>query len=48
MKKIPLIFHNLRNPDSQFIMQELGKFPFEIKVIPNGLEKYMSLASITS
>ena len=23
-------------------MQELGKFDFEINVIPNGLEKYMS------
>ena len=24
-------------------MQSLGKFSFEINVIPNGLEKYMSL-----
>ena len=25
-------------------MQELGKFDFKINVIPNGLEKYMSLS----
>ena len=25
-------------------MQELGKFDFKVKVIPNGLEKHMSLS----
>ena len=29
-------------------MQELGKFDRKINVIPNGLEKYMILASIIS
>ena len=40
--KIPVAFHNLRNYDSRLIMQELGKFNFKIKIIPNGLEKYVS------
>ena len=35
-----LVFHNLKNYDSP-IMQELCKFNFERKVMPNGLEKYM-------
>ena len=42
--KIPVVFHNLKNYDSQFIMQELGKFNLKINVIPNGLEKYMSFS----
>ena len=28
--KIPIIFHNLKNSDSQFVMQELGKFNFKM------------------
>ena len=36
------MFHNLKNYDSHFIMQELGKFDIKISIIPNGLEKYMS------
>ena len=39
--KIPIVFHNLKKY-SHLIMQELGKFSFEIIVIPNVLEKYMS------
>ena len=39
--KIPVVFHNLKNYDSHLIMQELGKFNFEIN-IPNRLEKHMS------
>ena len=42
-RKIPVVFHNLKNYDTHFIMQELGKFNFEIDVIPNGLKKYMIL-----
>ena len=42
--KIPVVFHNLKNYDSHFIMQELGKFNLKINVIPNGLEKYMSFS----
>ena len=40
--KIPLVFHNLKNYDSHFTIQELGKFNLKINVIPNRLEKYMS------
>ena len=41
-KKIPIVFYNLKNYDSHFIMQELGKFNLKTNVTPNGLEKYMS------
>ena len=37
--KIPIVFRNLRNYDSNLIMQEIGKFNLKISVIPNGLEK---------
>ena len=37
-----MVFHNLKNCDSHFIMQEVGKFNLEISVIPNALGKYMS------
>ena len=40
-KKLPVIFHNLRGYDSHLIFNELDKFDVKIKVIPNGLEKYM-------
>ena len=40
--KIPSVFHNVRQYDSHLIMQALGKFSFEINIIPNRLEKYMS------
>ena len=42
--KIPVVFRNLKNYDSHFIMQERGKFNFKTNVIPNGLEKYMSFS----
>ena len=42
--KIPAVFHSLKNYDSHLIMQELGKLNLKINVIPNGLEKYMSLS----
>ena len=41
-KKVPVIFHNLRGYDSHLIFNELDKFDLKIKVIPNGLEKYMT------
>ena len=41
-KKFPVIFHNLRGYDSHLIFNELDKFNVKIKVIPNGLEKYMA------
>ena len=33
--------HNLKNQDSHFMMQELGKFSLKISVMRNRLEKYM-------
>ena len=41
-KKVPVIFHNLRGYDSHLIFNELDKFNVKIKVIPNGLEKYIA------
>ena len=41
-KKVPVIFHNLRSYDSHLILNELDQFDLKIKVIPNGLEKYMA------
>ena len=41
-KKFPVIFHNLKGYDSHLIFNELDKFDVKIKVIPNGLEKYMA------
>ena len=41
-KKVPVIFHNLKNDDSHLIFNELYKFDVKIKVIPNGLGKYMA------
>ena len=41
-KKVSVIFHNLRSYDSHLIFNELDKFDVKIKVIPNGLEKYMA------
>ena len=40
-KKVPVIFHNLRSSDSHLIFNKLDKCDVKIKVIPNGLEKYM-------
>ena len=45
-KKIPVVFQNLKNYDFHLIMQEPDKFNLKIKVIPNGLEKYMSLVKL--
>ena len=40
-KKVPVIFHNLRVYDSHLIKKEVCKFYVRVRVIPNGLEKYM-------
>ena len=42
-EKVPLIFHNLRGYDSHLIFYELNKFDVKIGVIPNRLEKYMTI-----
>ena len=39
-KKVLVIFHNLRGYDSHLIFVELNKF--DVKIIPNSLEKYMA------
>ena len=41
-KKVPVILHNLRGYDSNLIFNKLDKSDVKIKVIPNGLEKYMA------
>ena len=43
-KKLVVIFHNLKGCDSLLIFKELSKFDCSVSVIPNGLEKYMSLS----
>ena len=39
---IPVIFHNLRGYDSHLIIKEMSKSDVKVRVIPNGLEKYMA------
>ena len=41
-KKVSVIFHNLRGYGSHLMFDEPDKFEVKIKVIPNGLEKYMA------
>ena len=41
--KIPIGFRNLKFYDSHLIIEELGKFNLKINVMPNGLEKYMTV-----
>ena len=41
-KKVPVIFNNLKGYDSHLIMLKIDKFDVKIRVIPNGLEKYMA------
>ena len=42
MKKIPVIFHNLKGYDSHLIFCELNELDIKISLIPNGLEEYMA------
>ena len=41
-KKVRVIFHNLKGYEGHLIFNKLDKFDVKIKVIPNGLEKYMA------
>ena len=46
--KIPVTYfffiHNLTNYDSHLFVEELGKLPGDIKVIPEKTEKYISVS----
>ena len=41
---IPVIFHNLKGYDMHLLLQEVGRFKRELKVIPCNMEKYMSFS----
>ena len=41
--KIPVVFHNLRNFDGHLLMSAFGHFKENLTVIPNNMEKYMSI-----
>ncbi|GBL96873.1 hypothetical protein AVEN_118984-1, partial [Araneus ventricosus] len=44
-KKIPVVFHNLKNYDGHLIMQEIGKLKdYEISVVPTTMEKYVTFS----
>ena len=42
IKKITVIFHNLKGYNGHVIFSKLNKFDVKINVVPNGLEKYMA------
>ena len=41
---IPIVLHNRKKLRLPSIIEELGKFNLKVNVIPNGLEKYLSLS----
>ncbi|GBN27391.1 hypothetical protein AVEN_80284-1 [Araneus ventricosus] len=44
-KKIPVVFHNLKNYDGHLIMQEIVKLKdYEISVVPTTMEKYVTFS----
>ena len=43
-KKVPVIFHDLKDYNSRLIIQVIGKFDVKVNAIPNGLEKSMAFA----
>ncbi|GBN91892.1 hypothetical protein AVEN_35644-1 [Araneus ventricosus] len=44
-KKIPVVFHNLKNYDGHLIMQEIGKLKdYEISVVPTTMENYVTFS----
>ena len=46
IKKVLVIFYNLKGYDSHLIFSELNKFDVKIEVIPNRLEKNMAFFKI--
>ena len=42
VKKVPVVFHNLKGYDGHLIRKELSNFDVSIDVIPCGLEKYIA------
>ena len=42
--KIPTVFHNLKNHDSHFFVQQIDESNLKINVIPNGLEKCIGVS----
>ena len=42
-KKLPIIFHNLQGYEVQIIFTELNNFNVDIEVIPETIDKYMSI-----
>ena len=40
---IPVILHNFRGYDSHLIVRALGRYNKDISVVPQGVEKYLSL-----
>ena len=42
-KKLPIIFHNLQEYEVQIIFKELNNFNVDIEVIPETIDKYMSI-----
>ena len=42
--KISTVFHNLKNYDSHFFVQQIDKSNLKINVIPNGLEKCIGVS----
>ena len=42
-RKLPISFYNLQGYEGQIIFKELNNFDVDIAVIPNGINKYMSI-----
>ena len=43
-KKVTIIFHNLRSYGSHLICKKINKFDIKVRMVPDGLEKYMAFA----
>ena len=43
LRKLSIIFHNLQGYDGHKIFKDLNNFNVDISVIPEGIDKYMSI-----